>query len=204
LVAEAALGDETAAQAAAASRAVFVDRLSPRDPRQEEYPNGFDAYYGNQCADTQYPSTFAAFHLIGRYAELGSPFGSYWWWGNAPCADWPVNDDRYTGPWTARTSAPVLVVGNYYDPATDYAGAQAVARLLRGSRLLSYAGWGHTAYGDSACTREYVDSYLLDRSLPAEGTVCPAVPNPFLAVATRSADAGAHEIGLPMLVPLAR
>ncbi len=54
-------------------------------------------------------------------------FGPYWWWFNAGCADWPVARDRYAGPWTARTSAPVLVVGNYFDGVTDYAGAQASA-----------------------------------------------------------------------------
>src|SRR4029079_18240854 len=138
------------------------------------YDNGLDSYFGNQCADTQYPSSLAAFRAIDRYAARGSRFGPYWWWFNAGCADWPVNADRYTGPWSTSTSAAVLVVGNFFDGVTDYRGAQASARLLRNSRLLSYAGWGHTAYGTSECVTQDVNSYLLAGTLPAKGKVCPA------------------------------
>jgi hypothetical protein len=73
----------------------------------------------------------------------------------------------------------VLVVGNHFDGATGYTGAQATARLLRNSRLLSYGGWGHTAYTRSDCIRQHINAYLLDGTLPAAGTVCPANPNPF-------------------------
>ena len=196
LIADAVLGDQAAASRIAATRALLAERLRPA--RDEPYDNGFDAYYGNQCADTEYPRTLAAFSAIGRYAEAGSRFGPYWWWFNAPCANWPTAPDRYVGPWTARTSAPVLVVGNYFDGVTDYAGAQASARLLRNSRLLSYAGWGHTAYGRSACTTDYVDAYLLSGALPPRGTVCPANPNPFLpTAATRAARQAPQTVAPP-------
>ena len=128
----------------------------------------------------------------------GSRFGPFWWWFNNGCADWPVAPDRYVGPWTARTSAPVLVVGNFFDGVTDYAGAVASSKLLRNARLLSYAGWGHTAYGRSECTTEYVDAYLVSGALPPVGTVCPANPNPFLDVAeARVAAQSAPAVGLP-------
>ncbi len=140
---------------------------------------------------------------IDLYAALGSPFGPYWWWFNAGCAAWPVNHDRYVGPWTARTSAPVLVVGNFFDPATDHAGAQASARLLPNSRLLSYAGWGHTAYGRSACVTEHIDAYLLTGTPPPAGTVCPANPNPFVpSAALRTQASSAPLVGLPPSWPL--
>ena len=143
-----------------------------------------DAFNGNVCADSRFPSTLQADSAIGRFAEAGSRFGPLWWWSNAACAHWPVNEDRYTGPWRTRTSAPVLVVGNFFDGVTSYAGAQASNRLLEGSRLLSYAGWGHTAYGRSVCVTGHVNAYLLNGTLPPEGTLCPANPNPFLAAAT--------------------
>jgi len=195
VIADAVLGDQAATSRIAAMRGALQDRLRPA--RDEPYPNGLDAYYGNQCADTEYPHSFAAFSAIGRYAEAGSRFGPYWWWQNAPCARWPVAAARYVGPWTARTSAPVLVVGNYFDGVTDYAGAQASARLLRNSRLLSYAGWGHTAYGRSACTTDYVDAYLLTGALPPRGTVCPANPNPFLSTAATRAAREAPQTVVP-------
>lgn len=165
--ANAALGDGQQAKAA-------------NKTREADYDNSFDAYSGNVCADTEFPRSFETYSSTGRFAEAGSRFGPFWWWNNAACADWPVNADRFTGPWRAKTSAPVLVVGNHFDGVTGFAGAQASHRFLQGSRLLAYAGWGHTAYGRSSCVTGYVDQYLLTGALPAEGTVCPANPNPFL------------------------
>lgn len=197
LLADIALGDRSAAPEASAVRTELVATLQPAHSREADYDNGFDAYFGNQCADTQYPGTFAQFVAIDRYARSGSQFGPYWWWFNAGCTHWPVAEDRHVGPWRVRTAAPVLVVGNYFDGVTDYAGAQASSRLLIGSRLLSYAGWGHTAYGRNACTTEYIDAYLLDGTLPPEGTVCPANPNPFAAATGLAAERQAPLLGLP-------
>jgi len=195
-VADAALGDQSAKAKARAVRRGLVQALSPPQP-EPDYDNGLDAYFGNQCADTEYPDSFFEFRVIDRYARAGSRFGPYWWWFNSPCAEWPVAKDRYVGPWTARTSAPVLVVGNFFDGVTGYAGAKATDRLLRNSRLLSYAGWGHTAYGRNLCTQEYVDAYLLEGVLPPLGTVCPANPNPFLDVPEESLADSTHMVGLP-------
>jgi len=154
--------------------------LSASAVAEPDYPNGFDSYNGNACADIEYPRDFDAYKSISRYAAAGSEFGPAWWWGNAACANWPTNADRYTGPWRTRTNAPVLVVGNHFDGVTDFRGAQAANRQLAGSRLLAYAGWGHTAYGVSQCATDHTNAYLLNGTLPPVGTVCPANPNPFL------------------------
>ena len=199
-LADAVLGDQAAVASASAVRSALVAKLTPPG-FEADYDNGFDAYYGNQCADTEYPSAFLSWRLIDAYAAIGSRFGPYWWWFNAGCADWPVNRDRYTGPWTARTAAPVLVVGNFFDGVTDFAGAQASAELLRNSRLLAYAGWGHTAYGRSECATEHIDAYLLAGTLPPRGTVCPANPNPFVTSAARTTAAAAPLVGLPTFLP---
>lgn len=126
----------------------------------------------------------------------GSRCGPSWWWFNAACSGWPLNTDRYGGPWQTRTSAPVLVVSNRYDPATGYTGAQASATQPRGSRLLTYEGWGHTAFGRSDCVTGSVVGYLLDGTLPKPGTRCPANPNPFQTSTARTA-APAPLVGLP-------
>ena len=162
------------------------------------YPNGLDAYYGNQSADTEYPSTFGEFRSTGQFAEEGSRFGPYWWWFNNGCSGWPVNQDRYIGPWTATTSAPVLVVGNFFDGVTDYAGAQAVNGFLGGSRLLSLRGLG------PHCVRPQRVRHGLHRRLPPqrvaarrEGTVCPANPNPFLDASIQTEALTGVLVGLP-------
>ncbi|HEV7757430.1 MAG TPA: alpha/beta hydrolase [Acidimicrobiales bacterium] len=209
-LADAVIGDQAAAARVAAVRRALIDRLTgPTAPaaatapalaapaEEADYDNGIDAYYGNQCADTQYPSTFAGFRLVDVFAAAGSRFGPLWWWGNVGCTNWPVNADRYVGPWTARTSAPVLVVGNFFDGITDHAGAEASARLLGNARLLSYAGWGHTAYDRSACVTGYVNAYLLRGALPPAGTVCPANPNPFVPSALRASESLVNYLGRP-------
>ena len=195
-LADAVLGDAGAAREASTLRAALEERRNAGSA-SESYDNGFEAYFGNQCADSEYPSSFAQFRATARFAEHDSRFGPFWWWNNAPCATWPTSPDRYTGPWTARTSAPVLVVGNYFDPATDYAGAVASDALLGNSRLLSYAGWGHTAFGRSGCATDYIAGYLLDGTLPPDGTVCPANPNPFVPEVTLRSFAGTPMVGLP-------
>jgi pimeloyl-ACP methyl ester carboxylesterase len=197
LVADSALGNQAAQKRVQAARRDFFEQIDPSRLREADYANGYDAYYGNQCSDTQYPSRFARFRAIDRYARAASRFGPFWWWGNTPCTEWPVAADRYVGPWRVRTSAPVLVVGNFFDGVTGYSGARATSRLLENSRLLSYAGWGHTAYSRSECVEEFVDDYLAGGALPPTGKVCPANPNPFLSVAARSAARRAPVVGLP-------
>jgi pimeloyl-ACP methyl ester carboxylesterase len=192
MVADIALGDADVPPDAERRRRSLLDRL------EATYDNAFDAFFGNHCADTEYPSSFRAFREIGRYAGEASRFGPGWWWFNSGCSSWPVNRDRYTGPWRTRTSSPALIVGNLFDPATAYSGAVATSRLLRNSRLLTYAGWGHTAYIRSECVTARVNDYLLTRRLPPAGTVCPANPNPFLPVAGRRVSGPREpEVGLP-------
>lgn len=196
---DAVQGDTAASAEAARLRALLHELQQPPGFAQEFYDNWLEGYFGNQCADTEYPSSFGDFRSIGRYAEKDSRFGAAWWWNNAGCASWPTSPDRYTGPWTARTAAPVLVVGNYFDPATDYAGAVASDELLRNSRLLSYAGWGHTAFGRSECVTDHVLRYLLEGTLPPRDTVCPANPNPFAPVMPMRLAAHTRYVGLPAL-----
>ena len=194
MVADAALGDDEGAAARADQlRSSLLDQLTADEA---DYPNGFEAYYGNQCADTQYPRRLSAYTRVARQAAEVSRFGPYWWWGNAPCANWPTAPDRYAGPWGTRTSEPVLIVGNRFDAVTGYRGAVGTTKVLAGSRLLTYAGWGHTAYGRNACVRAHVNTYLVRGSLPPRGEVCPANPNPFLK-APAAERTSAPLLGLP-------
>jgi hypothetical protein len=90
--------------------------------------------------------------------------------------------------------------------ATRYQGAVAASRLLPNSRLLSYAGWGHGAYGGgNYCVDSHVTRYLLTSRVPAAGTVCHPEASPFgptSAATLRKAQAGAglHAVALPAAV----
>ncbi|WP_320067731.1 alpha/beta hydrolase [Micromonospora sp. RTGN7] len=155
------------------------------------YNNGLETFLTVDCTDAYHPKDAGAWPALAAKEDKRAPyFGRAWAWGTAPCArnTWTVRDeDAYTGPFNKRTSAPVLVVGNYWDPATNYRGAVSSAALLPNSRLLSSDSWGHTAYGTSACATGAIDAYLIKGTLPAKGTVCVGDAQPFVELPATAA-----------------
>ena len=77
-------------------------------------------------------------------------------------------------PITADGAPPILVVGGTGDPATPYEWAQSVHRQLTSSVLVTRQGVGHGSYLVSACATAATDAYLIDLTVPADGTVCPS------------------------------
>ncbi|MCA1670934.1 MAG: alpha/beta hydrolase [Actinobacteria bacterium] len=138
------------------------------------YPNFLEGLAGVMCADTDGPSGYPAWSAAADAAEAQfGHFGRIWTWISSPCAEWPFEDaDRFAGPFTQQTAHPVLVVGNLFDPATGYHGAQTVAGLMPNSSLLTVAGWGHGSIGRSSCADEIIGRYLIDQVTPSAGTVC--------------------------------
>ena len=135
------------------------------------------------CSDSRNPSSTGAWATASDRDAKKNPFlGPYWTWFSSVCAVWPGRDhDRYLGPWNARTANPVLVVNSRFDPSTPYSGAVTASRLLKNSRLLTYAGWGHKVFATvgSDCIDGAVVSYFIDRTLPPRGTVCQPKASPF-------------------------
>ncbi|AGL16870.1 alpha/beta hydrolase [Actinoplanes sp. N902-109] len=162
--------------------------------RDFAYDNSLEAFAGVMCTDGAHPADAAKWPGLTAAADKRAPyFGRAWGWSSVPCATdtWTVHDeDAYTGPFNRRTSAPVLVVGNYWDPATNYREAVSSAKLLPNSRLLTSDNWGHTAYGTSACVTRAMDTYLLRGALPAAGTLCRSEIQPFSTKNFFAAEAG--------------
>ena len=164
--------------------AVIRTELGLAAAPQEEYPNFVEGSPGVACSDSVNPRSFEAWQSSADAADATyGYFGRLWNWVEIPCRTWPTTagQDRYLGPWTAATSAPVLIVGNLFDPATAYHGAVAASELLPNSVLLTYGGWGHTAYGSSGnfCVNTHVTAYLVTGQLPEPGTVCEPEGSPF-------------------------
>ena len=147
------------------------------------YDNSPEAFQSVLCTDGLNPSRAKNWPKYANYAQITAPeFGPLWTWASAPCATstWTARDeDSYSGSFNHGTANPVLVVGNYWDPATNYRGAVKAASLLPKSRLLSSDNWGHTAYGTSACATKAVDTYLLKKKLPPRGKTCKGDIQPF-------------------------
>ncbi|MDO5083987.1 alpha/beta hydrolase [Arachnia propionica] len=76
---------------------------------------------------------------------------------------------------TGTGAAPILVVGSTGDSATPYQHAVTMAQQLESGNLLTYDGPGHGAVtAGNACVDEAVAAYLLEGTIPAEGTTCKA------------------------------
>ncbi|MBD0293212.1 MAG: alpha/beta fold hydrolase [Jiangellaceae bacterium] len=109
---------------------------------------------------------------VSAYEAISPIFGPYLVWSGLVCAEWPV--PPLTPPTVdAAGAAPIVVVGTTGDPATPYEWAQALTSQLESGVLLTYEGTVHTAYNTgSRCVDEQVDSYLLEGTVPADGSVC--------------------------------
>jgi pimeloyl-ACP methyl ester carboxylesterase len=141
-----------------------------------------DSYFAVNCADKpfrirqeQVPDIAAKWERESRTFGRSQAFSD-----TAACPVWPVKKpDAYRGPWRAKTDVPVVVVGNYYDPATQYKFAQRMAAELGNSRLLSVDAFGHCILGDALGVDQAVADYLTDLKVPANGQVFQPNVQPF-------------------------
>lgn len=135
-----------------------------------------------ECVDKDYPSDPALLkRQVTTNAELAPLLGPALAYGpplydhqHAPaCAQWTgEHTSRYDGPFAAKGSAPILVLGTTGDPDTPYQDAVALSRELDNGRLLTFRAEGHTAFGRSACATDATIGYLVDLKVPARGTTC--------------------------------
>lgn len=70
---------------------------------------------------------------------------------------------------------PMLITNSRYDVATPYQWGQSLAGQLPSATFLTYDGVGHGDYWLSPCARDAIDTYLLSRATPPQGTHCPAI-----------------------------
>ncbi|MFJ7900942.1 alpha/beta hydrolase [Streptomyces sp. NPDC096198] len=127
--------------------------------------------------DRQRPTPGEVRTLLPEFEKISPVFGDYMGWDTAGwCYDWPVAGEFDHPEVGAPGAAPILLVGNTGDPATPYEGARRMAdELGRGVGVeLTWKGEGHGAYGSgSTCVDTTVNAYLLNGTVPRDGTTCP-------------------------------
>ena len=142
-----------------------------------------EAESGVACTDSLNAADAASWPAAAAADRRTPYFGAYYAWPSVQCArtTWTARAlDVYRGPFDRRTAAPVLVIGDLWDPVTSYANAVKVARLLPNTRLISSDSWGHTALLTSACVDNTVWDYLIDPLGPAPKiTRCRGDAQPF-------------------------
>jgi pimeloyl-ACP methyl ester carboxylesterase len=158
-------------QAASGNGALVLHRSNTYG--QNGASNGGDAASAISCLDHTVPRQLSAYPALAAQAATTAPvFGPLLAWGQAGCAVWPVPPTRTPGPIHADGSPPIVVVGTTGDPATPYAWAVALASQLQHGVLVTRDGVDHVAYFYSSCVRALAQSYLVDLTVPPNGTTC--------------------------------
>ena len=138
--------------------------------------NETSAFYAISCWDSPAPPGSAGLAAAAARWSRSAPvpaMAQSMAWGNAPCTTWYGHSSQPPAPASSTTTAPIVVVGTLYDPATPYPWAVALSKQLPTSTLLTYKGDGHTAYGSgSGCINKALETYLLTGAVPAAGLVC--------------------------------
>ncbi|MBA3338885.1 MAG: alpha/beta fold hydrolase [Geodermatophilaceae bacterium] len=151
----------------------LADGYSRRQP-DGSYPNLTDANIAINCDDSN--ETFTRNQVTGYIADWDAAyplFGAALASGLLTCTMWHAT--RHPLPERdAAGSAPILVVGTIGDPATPYQGAVTMAEQLQAGVLLTWEGEGHTAFPKTDCITNAVVGYLVDLTVPDDGTTCPA------------------------------
>jgi pimeloyl-ACP methyl ester carboxylesterase len=137
--------------------------------------NQLEANFAVSCLDGRSdPSPKAMKAQNAKLQKLSPFFGRYWLNGALGCEQWPYKVAKKPKSYSAKGSAPILVIGTTGDPATPYWQAQNLAnKILDNAQLVTYNGQGHTAYGRSNdCIVFAVDDYLIDGKVPSSDPNC--------------------------------
>jgi pimeloyl-ACP methyl ester carboxylesterase len=156
------------------------DGLPPTTLADTRYTD--DSYFGVNCSDKPFSKAPQKVPGIAAKWEKESPtFGRFQAFSDAAgCAYWPETDPKpHSGPWAHKAETPVLVVGNYYDSATQYEFSRRMTEELGNAVLVSADAFGHCILGDSTCVDRKVTRYLVDLKTPRPGEVCQPDEQPF-------------------------
>ena len=90
------------------------------------------------------------------------------------CYSWPfMAKEQYEGSFSAQTKTPVLYVNPTWDPVTPLASAKNSSSTLEGSVVLEQRTTGHSVFASpNSCSLKYMRDYMVEGTLPKEGTVC--------------------------------
>ncbi|KAG8631752.1 hypothetical protein KVT40_000892 [Elsinoe batatas] len=139
---------------------------------------------GVSCSDADHNGldTVENFDAYLRHLESQSKYIARPWAElNMKCAGWTARAKwRFTGPFTANTSNPILILNNLLDPVTPVENAIEISKSYPGSVVLKQHGIGHiTVDTRSACTERYIRQYFQTGQLPPANTTCEVDEKPF-------------------------
>jgi hypothetical protein len=138
------------------------------------WDNGQEAYYAIGCLDD--PGSTGADDVFAHEADFAAAaprLGRSWLAELVYCSQWPVSTTDHVAI-TGVGAGPILVVGTTGDPATPFAGTEAMATTLEDGHLVVVHADQHTGYGVNDCVDGAVETYLVRPTLPLAATTdCP-------------------------------
>ncbi len=151
----------------------LANLLAPQLVGTEQDPALIDAELVSGCndvADRLSPGQVSA--DMKAWGASQPPFGALYAQNLLLCGPWPVPSQPLPQP-TAPGTPPILVISTASDPLTPEAGTQRTAQTLDSGVLVTWAGAGHGALGQSSCATSAARNFLVDGKVPANGTACP-------------------------------
>ncbi|EMD00605.1 hypothetical protein BAUCODRAFT_61119 [Baudoinia panamericana UAMH 10762] len=144
----------------------------------------YDATMSIACTDGDDQSwvnrtTFEAY--TKELAAVSPSIGSMWSTIRMHCVHYSIRPyHRFEGPWIAKTSHPLLLIGNTADPVTPVKHALMMAKGFEGAVALTQDSAGHcSSSATSNCTTTYIRRYFQTGELPPVNTTCPIDEFPF-------------------------
>ena len=144
-----------------------------------EQLQGLKVFSANRCLDfpdagneSSWDAALASYHH--DYPVFHSLLPQY----DAFCHGWGHTSRTEAVDVDVEATNPMLVIGILHDPQTPYPWSKALVSKIRNSHLLSVDMYGHGATGRNACTSAKVSDFLVNGTLPSDGEICPADPEP--------------------------
>ncbi|HWR49063.1 MAG TPA: alpha/beta hydrolase, partial [Pseudonocardiaceae bacterium] len=147
--------------------------VAPVLAKDRGLPARFDPALATHCNDT--PTRVPperALQLAHQWQQRSALFGPLFAARLLWCSAWPVPSPP-PGRSEDRALPPVLVVTATGDPVTPAEGARHTAQSLPSGTLVSWQGQAHDPLSRSPCIVDLVTRFLMDASIPRQGTLCP-------------------------------
>ncbi|MCL2454476.1 MAG: alpha/beta hydrolase [Micrococcales bacterium] len=152
----------------------LADIYADREQDGTYSTNSMEAFIAIGCADDRGDADPAAMAAEAEQIRAVAPtVWEYFSWTALECAAWPTPPAQPLESYAAEGAPPIVVIGTTNDPATPYQWAKDLAALLSSSVMVTREGEGHTAYlSGNSCITALVDSFLVDGTVPKDGTTC--------------------------------
>lgn len=147
--------------------------MAPLVTTDRGLPARFDPALAARCNDTptRVPPERAQ-QLVHQWEQRSALFGPLFAARLLWCSAWPVPSPPPATPQGVGLP-PVLVLATSGDPVTPAEGARRAAQSLPSGTLVVWQGQAHGALPRSPCAVDLVARFLLDASIPQQGTLCP-------------------------------